>query len=162
MIEPNRLSAPGEAAARERLEAILAAIDEVTPQQLSGTIIARRDAERARQLGMLEQVVAANRREDLLTGARERVRTALQARMADVLAAGTYVGATSTGARVDDRVEVFAAIDDAVSVAVAQDLLDADVARVLAGPGRDLLGLGPLPGGDGDEPVDPGLGTQRD
>ena len=156
MLEPNRLSAPGEAAARARVEVVFAAIDETTPQQLSGTVISRRHADqRARQLETLEGAVVANRRNDLLANARERVRNALHARMADVLPAGTYLVSTSGGARVDDRVEVFAAIDDAVAVAVAEDLLEPGLARMLAGPGRDLLGLEPLPGGGGDELPDP-------
>jgi hypothetical protein len=75
--------------------------------------------------------------------------------MADVLPAGTYLVSVSGGSRVEDRVEVFAAIDDAVSVAVAEDLVDPAAARMLAGPGRDLLGLEPLPGSGGDESPDP-------
>jgi hypothetical protein len=52
---------------------------------------------------------------------------------------------------VDDRVAVFQAIDDAVCVAVAEDLLELDDARQLSDPGRALLGLPPV-GDDGVEP----------
>ena len=75
--------------------------------------------------------------------------------MADVLPVGAH-GITTLGAsRVEDRVEVVAAIDDAASVAVAEDLLEPDVAAALAGPGRALLGLEPLPGGDRAARADP-------
>jgi hypothetical protein len=148
VIEPNRLTDPAERAARERVEVVFAAVDSLAPGQLTQLVIAGRDPDaRDHWLGTLEAAVAARGRDDLLDEARDAVRAALQARLADMLPVGAH-GITTLGAsRVEDRVEVVAAIDDAVSVAVAEDLLEPDVAAALAGPGRSLLGLDPLPGG---------------
>ena len=67
MIEPNRISLPGEAAARERVEVVFAAIDRMTPERLHGMVLSPRDGdERDRLVGTLEGAVAAAGRVELL------------------------------------------------------------------------------------------------
>lgn len=147
MIEPNRLTDPADRAARERVEEVFAAIDRLSPDQLWGVVIGARDMdERKRSLAILESAVAARRRDDLLDDARAQVRDALHGRVGAAHPVGTYGITTSSASRVEDRVGVSLAIDDAVSVAVAEDLLELDMAARLADPGRALLGLDPLPG----------------
>ena len=68
--------------------------------------------------------------------------------------AGLTLHATGRAA---DQVELVAAIDDAVAVAVAEDLLDPADARALSEPGRALLGLPPV----GEEVAEPSPATHR-
>ena len=68
--------------------------------------------------------------------------------------AGLTLHATGRAA---DQVELVAAIDDAVAVAVAEDLLDPADARALSEPGRALLGLPPV----GEEVAEPSQATHR-
>ena len=153
MIEPNRLTDTANRAARERVEVVFAAIDAYAPGQLSDLVIGHRDPEqRDRLLATLDDAVAAHGREDLLDEACDAVRDALNARINEANLVGPHGFGTVSANRAEDRVEVIAAIEDAVAVAVAEDLLAPDVARALAEPGRDLLGLEPL--GDGsDQPL---------
>ena len=153
MPEPNRLTNPAEQAARERVEVVFAAIDAYSPGQLSNLVIGHRDPEqRDRLLATVDDAVAAHGREDLLDEACDAVRDALNARINEANLVGPHGFGTVSANRAEDRVEVIAAIEDAVAVAVAEDLLAPDVARALAGPGRDLLGLEPL-GDGGDQPL---------
>ncbi len=145
MVEPNRLTDPAERAARERVEVVFGAIDAYSPGQLSDLIIGARDPEeRDRLLGILDDAVDAHGREDLLDEACDAVRDALNSRIDQANLAGPHGFTTISANRAEDRAEVIAAIEDAVAVAVAEDLLDRDVARALAGPGRAVLGLEPL------------------
>ena len=76
-------------------------------------------------------------------GAGRTIRDVLHGRVAAAHPVGTYGITITSGSRVDDRVAISLAIDDAVSVAVAEDLLEPDMAARLADPGRALLGLDP-------------------
>ena len=161
MVEPNRLTDPAERAARERVEVVFAAVDAYAPGQLSDLIIGARDPEeRDRLLGILDDAVAAHGRDDLLDEACDAVRDAFNARINQANLAGPHGFTTISASRAEDRVEVIAAIEDAVAVAVAEDLLEPRVARALAEPGRALLGLEPL-GDAGDEPL-PARAAHRD
>ena len=147
MIEPNRLTDPADRAARERVDEVFAAVDRLSPDQLWGVVIGARDMdERERSLATLEAAVATRRRDELLDDTRATIRDALLGRVAAAHPVGTYGITITSGSRVDDRVAISLAIEDAVSVAVAEDLLDPDIAAKLADPGRALLGLDPLPG----------------
>ncbi len=152
MIQPNRLSVPGEAAARARVEVVFAAVDGLSPQLLAQAVIGRTDPdERDRLLDVLEEAVTRSGREELLDAARGPVNRVLQAKVADSILGAAYGAMVASSGPVDDRVAVFQAIDDAVCVAVAEDLLELDDARVLSDPGRAFLGLPPV--GDGAEPA---------
>jgi hypothetical protein len=151
VIEPNRLSLPGEAAARERVEVVFKAIDGMTPERLHGVVLSPRDGdERDRLVGTLEGAVAAAGRDELLDEARNSVRNALYQRLTVIFPAGIYGISMHMTGRATDQVELVAAIDDAVSVAVAEDLLDPADVRALSEPGRALLGLPPVGGDDAD------------
>ena len=152
-IELNRLSVPGEQAARERVEALFAEIDRLGPHELSMTAIPRRDREsREIQLAELERVADRNGRGALLDEARERVRDALLARVAEPLVPRSLFAAAGRVGRAEDMVEIVEAIEDAVSVAVVEDRLEPGTAHRLAQAGLRVLGL-PTPA---DAPVDPG------
>jgi hypothetical protein len=141
VIEPNRLSAPGELGARQRVEEVFARLDELGP--VVGQVpVPRLDLEeREVLLNDLEQLADRTGRGALLDEARDAVRDALLEREAVRWPAGTYgldVRGTST---VEDRIEVISAVEDAVSVAVMEDLLDPETATALGEPGRRMLGL---------------------
>jgi hypothetical protein len=140
MIEANRLSAPGERAALERVEEIAERIDQVplesmplprtrmlTSQQ-RGDLLAELDsaAERAGRLELLED-------------ARNRVRQAILARFG--VKVYLYSG---TPRRADDVSSIASAIVDAVAVAVMEDRLSPATAVALSEPGRAFLGLAPV------------------
>ncbi len=145
MIEPNRLSTPGEAAARQRVEVVFEAIDRLAPSVLAEAAIGRTDPdERDRLLDVLDAAVIRSGREELLDEAREPLNGALQAKVAKSLLGAAYGALLVSSGNVDDRVAAFQAIDDAVCVAVAEDLLALDDARALSDPGRALLGLPPV------------------
>lgn len=142
MITPNRLSAPGERAARERVEALYARVDELGPADIAGLVIRPRDPdERENLLDGLERAAHARGLGPLLVESRRTVREALLARFAAELPPGTFGVSVPFGSRPEDRVALVAAVEDAVAVAVAQDAIDPDDAATLADPGRRILGL---------------------
>ena len=77
MIEPNRLSVPGEAAARQRVEVVFEAIDRIPTDRLHGVALSPRE-DRDRLVETLEGAVAAAGRGALLDEARDSVRNALR------------------------------------------------------------------------------------
>ncbi|HYO44254.1 MAG TPA: hypothetical protein VES19_13745, partial [Candidatus Limnocylindrales bacterium] len=136
----------GERAARERVEAVYLAVDRLTPDDLRLTPMQTRDAEtRALLVARVESVAADAGRGILLGEARSWLREAIGARTLARYQPEAGVWGVPSGGVVQDRVEVLLALEDAVSVAVTQDLLDPDEAALLADPGRRLLGLEPLP-----------------
>ncbi len=144
---PNVLSAPGERAARERAEVIFLAADGLSPGDLNDSIVPRRDLEEREVLLVdLERAADAHDRGALLDEARGRLRDALLARASGMWTSNARPMPFGTGGRAQDVVEVLLAIEDAVSVAVVEDLLEPASAAALANPGRWLLGLDPLPG----------------
>lgn len=143
-IEPNRLAAPGEAAARERVGKISTRLDELGWSTVQ-LMIPRRDAdEREAALAELEAAADRHGRGELLDEARDAVRDALFVGAERVVPTAAYATNPISTGRVEDRVAIFAAIEDAVAVAVTEDLLDAETAAILANPGRRILGLRPL------------------
>ena len=155
MIQPNRLSVPGEAAARQRVEVVFEAIDGIPTDRLHGVALSPRE-DRDRLVETLEGAVAAAGRGALLDEARDSVRNALSQRLAVVFPAGNAGLTLHATGRAADQVELVAAIDDAVAVAVAEDLLDPADARALSEPGRALLGLPPV----GEEVAEPSPATR--
>ena len=147
MIEPNRLWAPGEPAARRRVEAVFEAIDRLSGADLAGIALARPDDDRHDALlAELEADAAARGRMPLVEEARAAVRNGVATRIASEWPPGTYGFRSHTNARPDDTVALLQALEDTVSVAVMEDVLDQGVADQLAEPGRRLLGLEPLVG----------------
>lgn len=141
MIEPNRLSAPGEHAARARVEAVFERLDEWGPRDLVRVTVGRRDdATAAGTRRELERIARAHGRGELLQEARASVRNRLLARMSSDLVNVAGIPVTPP-ARPDDVAGLIGALQDTVAVAVVEDLLDPDLARVLADPGRAILGI---------------------
>jgi hypothetical protein len=152
VIEPNRLTPPGEAAARARIEVVFEAVDRLSAYVLAQAVIGRTDPdERDRRRARLEDAVGRSDRGALLDAARAALNHALQAKVSASLVGTAYGVIAASSGRVDDRVAVFQALDDAVGVAVAEDLLEVEDARALSDPGRALLGLPPV-GTDALEP----------
>ncbi len=144
MIEPNRYTAPGEIAARTRVEALFARIDELGPD-LQLLPVPGFDLE-AREIALEELEALADRRGRgaLLDEARRRVRDGLSARMATRQPGYPLGQELLTSGTVEDQVARMMAIEDMVSVAVVEDLLDREAIAFLSAPGRRLLGLAPL------------------
>lgn len=151
----------GEALARRRVEAVYAAVDRMTPEQLSWSTLPARDLEeRTVLLAALEHAADRHGRGTLVDQARARLRDALGQRLlARSSSAEAGAIAISRIGRVEDIASVQLAIEDAVSVAVTEDLLLPAYAAALADPGRRLLGLAPL-AGSSLAPVPPALGWE--
>lgn len=147
MIEANRLSVPGEHGARTRVEAVYAAADRLTPDDLQLLPVPPRDLEeREVLLADLERVTDARGRGALLDEARGWLRDALLTRVVSRYRPESGVAAQPAGGSAEDQARIFMALEDAVSVAVAVDLLEPEAAAILGNPGRRILGLEPLPG----------------
>ena len=130
VIEPNRLSLPGEAAARAAGGGRLRGDRPDRRRSGCTAVVADRAShgdERDRLVGTLEGAVAAAGRDELLDEARDSVRNALY-HAADLSLSGRAVYGISmhTTGRADDRVELRQPRSTTRSrVAVAEDLLDA-------------------------------------
>ena len=170
MNEPNRLSVPGERAARQRMEEVFVRLDALGPLDLANLGVPLRDPEqRDALLADLRRAVEKRGLGNLLDQARSAVHDALLARTSSEFPAGTYSVTIRGSARVEDQVALMNAIEDVVAVAVAEDVIEPGVARSLAEPGRAILGLPPLrlagaaddpaPGAEADPPWAP---TARD
>jgi hypothetical protein len=149
VIEPNRLTAPGEHPARARVEVVLERIDALGADLFVLPVprldVAARDAD----LDDLEAVADRHGRDALLAEARERVRGGLLVRTARRAEAIGYRQQLVSSGTVEDQVARAMAIEDAVAVAVVEDMLDPGTAARLASPGRWMLGL------PTSEPVEP-------
>jgi hypothetical protein len=153
VIEPNRLAAPGERAALERVEAVVEAIDglHVDLVAISPGSLLDPD-EHAALIAELEMEADRSGRRELLELVRDRVRSALSIRVAQPTRFDPVVRYAITPQRPEDAAATVLTVTDAVAVAVMQDRLDTAAAARLAGPGRALLGLPPL----GDPRAEPG------
>jgi hypothetical protein len=162
----------GERMARERVEEVYAAADNLTPEWLASLTIPARDMDRrAEVLDDLEREAARYGRGELLEEARDRLLSAMNTRaMARVYTEGRG-GSIPSHARAEDQAAVLLALLDAVAVAVSEDIIRPDDASELSTPGRLLLGLAPLPGADSADldgsPLDevdapPGAPTESD
>jgi hypothetical protein len=151
--EPNQLTAPGERAARARVEALFERIDEIGPA-IRFLPVPRLDlVAREALLADVEGLADRNGRGALLDEARERLRDGLL-RLAGTRLQPGWIGQpiASTGT-IEDQIARQMAIEDAVTVAVVEDLLDDDTIGALSSPGKRMLGM-PLPGFDGDRMAD--------
>jgi hypothetical protein len=136
---------PAEREARARVEEVYAAVDRLTPEDLAHTPLPPRDLEeRAALLAELERVVARWGRGALLDEARDTLRQALAARAMSRYRAESGAVGVVTGGRPEDVAQLVLALEDAVAVAVAEDLLDPRDAAALADPGRRIVRLEPL------------------
>ncbi len=147
MLQPGRLSVPGEGAVRARVEAVFDAADRLSPPELWLPDVPRRDeGERRDLVADLEELASRYGRRPLLDEARGRVRDELMERAVSRSVSSSGAMGQQVGGRAEDLTRLLAAIEDAVAVAVVEDVLDPAAAATLANPGRILLGLMPLPG----------------
>jgi hypothetical protein len=159
VIEANRLSVPGERAALERVEAVVAAIDATRVEMLAPSRATLVDPdERADLVQALEADADRCGRRELLDDVRERVRDAIHRRLTRPLRgdASGIQGQVVFPTRAEDAALIELTLVDAVAVAVMEDRLDAETAARLAAPGRLLLGL-PALGGAGPRRLPPSL-----
>jgi hypothetical protein len=137
----------GERAARERIEDVFTAVDRLSPEALSWPSVPDRDlVERTVLLAELEREADRSGRGALLDEAREQLRDTVRRRIVARHYPEAGVAGVSFLGRPEDAAGVALALEDAVSVAVAEDLLHPDDAAALADPGRRLLRMEPLPG----------------
>jgi hypothetical protein len=143
------------------VEAVYAAVDRLTPDDVLNTPVPSRDLEeRTVLLADLERTADRWGRGTLLDEGRDATRRALSTRMVSRFRAESGAVGIVTGGRADDFAQLVLAIEDAIAVAATEDLLDAGDAATLADPGRRILGLeplaasdiGPVPGASGWEP----------
>ena len=140
MIEPNRLSVPGERAALERVEVIAERIDEVPLEGMAPPRTRMLASEqRAALIAELDAEADRAGRRELLDEARNRVRQAILARVTHKV----YLYSASPQ-RSDDVSYLASSIVDAVAVAVMEDRLSPVTATLLSDPGRAILGLAPV------------------
>jgi hypothetical protein len=155
MIEPNRLSAPGERAALERVEAIVERVDGLRLEMFAPSQVALLDPEdHAHLMGELEAEADRCGRRELLDDVLERVRSALNARVAQPSRFDPVGRYPLTPGRPEDTALILMTVTDAVAVAVVEDRLAPQTASRLSAPGRTLLGLPPI--------GDPGPPTERE
>jgi len=134
-----RLSAPGEHAARARVETIFAAVDRLSAvdiYELAAPSIDRDD--RDVRMAELERLADGAGRGDLLDDACEALTNAFVTRLSSIRTY-QYGMVTAGTARAEDQVMIVTVLRDLVAVAVMQDRLEPDDARALAGPGIQLL-----------------------
>jgi hypothetical protein len=137
-------AAHGDARARVRLEALFEGFDRLTPDELA-RIGLRRDHGQARrsQLDAVEAAAAAHGRTALLEEARTSARDTVLNRYSAGGLHPTWVGLNwglSQG-RIEDRVAIVEALEDAAAVAVVADVVDPDVADALSLDAEHLVGL---------------------
>jgi hypothetical protein len=134
----------GERAARERVEAVYAAVDELNAVDLRTLRMPPLDMEsREVLLADLQREVDRNGRGAMLDEARNWLRDGVWSRVGQAPSDPRLaVGMAPLDA--DQFADVLLALSDAVSVAVAEDLLPPEDAADLADPGRRLLRLEPL------------------
>ena len=132
----------GERAARERVEAVWAAIDTLSAEDLHTAPVPRLDLEdREVLLADLERLADRLGRGPLLDEARAKTRDGISRRFVDWWPVRPYGGSPIAHARTGDQVAIAMALEDLVSVAVMEDQLDPDDAEVLAGPGRLIANM---------------------
>ncbi len=142
MIEPNRLSPPGEAAARARVEAVFARIDELSPAELDLVVIRPPDPDtRDPLIEELESAADRHGRGELLDEARDAVRDNVFRRISTRFPSDRITGGPRPSGSTEDLAGLVVVLQDLVAVAATEDLIDPPTARALAGPGRTLLGL---------------------
>ena len=139
---PNELLLPGEREAVERIEAVYAAVDELSLADLGWATMEQLDpADRDERLLALEELADGLGRGDLLDDARDELRDTVLSRLSShhglVYLAGDLGSASSSA---EGRAAIVAALMDLVAVAVVEDRLDPSDASTLARPGRQLLG----------------------
>jgi hypothetical protein len=144
VIEPNRLSIPGEVAARERVEAVCSHIDELSGLDLANLVVAPRDPEeREVLLADLEQAADARGLGELLDEARNTVRDARSRACPRTFRPGPTRSASRRPRGRRPR-EPAGGDRGRRGGRVAQDVVEPEVAVELAEPGRSILGLPPL------------------
>jgi hypothetical protein len=153
-VRPNELQPPGEREAIARIEAVYAAVDGLSPDDLNAAPPPRLDlADRDERVAAVEALADGLGRGDLLDDARDELREAVLARFSAGLAGQYGLGPLSM-ARTEDKAAILAALLDLVAVAVVEDRLDPVDAAVLSLPGRLVLGIAGDPdAGAGDDRI---------
>ena len=142
-IEPNRLSTPGEREARARVEAVFAAVDRLSSDDLNQAAVPSLDLEdREIRLAELERRADAADRGRLLDRARDGLRDAMLRRFADRHVYPYGLQAIGS-ARVQDQAAIITALRDLVAVAATRDLIEPDDADALSAPGLRILRADP-------------------
>ncbi len=163
-IRPNTLAAPWERAALQRVEALFRRLDRLpVADLLLATVSPAAEPVRRTSLAGLEGAASQHGRGGLLDEARSAVRDRILARIAAIYPIDGGTGVPSLRSRAEDEARLVLALQDAVAVAIAQDLIDAEDADLLAGPARRLLGIRPGPvrerGAADGQPDEPAPGT---
>ncbi len=141
---PGKDDAAGLAAARERLEAVLAGFNRLSPDELARIGLWRRDA--TARAGLLETASSAARRAgrtELLAEARRRARDMILRRYQQGAIHPTFITLNwgiSQGTT-EDRVAIIDALQDAATAAVVADIVDPEVADALAADASEILRL---------------------
>lgn len=139
-IRPNRLSTPGEREAHARIEAVFAAVDRLSAEELNNATAPRADAvDRDSRRVLVEQIADTAGFGAMLDRARDSLTDALLRRFADRIAYPYGTRAVGS-ARVEDQAAVITALRDLVAVAAVRDLVSDDDAAALAAPGLVILG----------------------
>ena len=134
-----RLSAPGEHAARARVETIFATVDRLSAIDIYELAAPSIDLDdRDVRMAELERLADGAGRGDLLDDACEALTNAVVTRLSSIRTY-QYGMVTAGTARAEDQVRIVSVLRDLVAVAVMQDRLEPDDARALAGPGLQLL-----------------------
>jgi hypothetical protein len=135
-----RLSAPGEYAARARVETVFAWVDQLSAVDIYEMASPAIDLDdRDARMDELERLADAAGRGALLDDAREALTNAVASRIATIRTY-PYGMMTAGTARAEDQVAIVRALRDLVAVAVMRDRLEPDDARALAMPGLQVLG----------------------
>jgi hypothetical protein len=158
---------PGDAAARERLGALFASFDKLTPDDLGRIGMQLADqAERRELLDAVGEAARRTGREAMVAEARELARDAVLRRYSAGTLHPTWVALNwgiSQGT-VADRVAIVEVLTDAAAAAVVEDVLDPEIAEALALDAGKVVGLASGSASDGalgralDRPADPDLG----
>jgi hypothetical protein len=142
--DPKPGDAIGLAAAGERLEAVLAGFNRLTPDELARIGLWRRDpGARAQLLATASAAARDAGRTELLADARRRARDMILRRYQQGAIHPTFLTLNwgiSQGTT-EDRVAIIDALQDAATAAVVADLVDPEVADALAADASEILRL---------------------
>jgi hypothetical protein len=133
-----------EAAARERVEAVLDGFNRLSPDELARIGLSRRDpTARAALLRTASNAARDAGREELFAETRRRARDTILRRYQQGAIHPTWITLNwglSQGTT-EDRVAIIDALQDAATAAVVVDLVDPEVTDALTGDAAQVLGL---------------------
>lgn len=147
--------------ADRRVDAVLAGLNALSPDELAGVGLVQPAAERAELLAAVDEAAIATGRTDLVRAARVRAGELVLERYGSGMLHTTFVALNwglSQGT-VEDRVAIANAVQDAAAAAVVADVLDREVLEALQLDVQRLAGLstGRASGGSLDDALAPTL-----